>query len=135
MELVEHDHGFRRVTLRRNAKWLPHIHHGKPDFPTILLAEKGIEQIHVGFRAARAAEPYCAARNKIADDDAIGMSFLDRDFVNADDARLWISGHAQLLAHIDLVEIPDGMPMQIHQPRHILDRHHAAQAADLHGEA
>jgi len=34
-----------------------------------------MEQIHVGFRAARAAEPYGAARNKIADDDAIGMSF------------------------------------------------------------
>ena len=27
------------------------------------------------------------------------------------------------------------MPMQMHQPRNILDRHHAAQAADLHGEA
>jgi hypothetical protein len=25
--------------------------------------------------------------------------------------------------------------MQMHQPRNILDRHHAAQAADLHGEA
>jgi hypothetical protein len=28
VELVEHDRSFRRVTLRRNAKWLPHIHHG-----------------------------------------------------------------------------------------------------------
>src|ERR1019366_1895143 len=27
MELVEHDYGFRRVTLRRNAKWLPRRGH------------------------------------------------------------------------------------------------------------
>ena len=94
-----------------------------------------MEQIHVGFRAALAAEPHGAARGKIADDDAIGMSFFDRDFVNADDARLLIAGHAQLLAHMDFVEIPDDRPTQMHQPRNIMDRHHAAQAADLHGEA
>jgi len=62
------------------------------------------------------------------------MSFFDRDFVNAM-MRAFDRRHAQLLAHIDFVEIPDGMPMQMHQPRNILDRHHAAQAADLHGEA
>jgi hypothetical protein len=41
----------------------------------------------------------------------------------------------ELLAHIDLVEFLDGFPIEMHQPRNILDRHRAAQAADLHGEA
>jgi hypothetical protein len=50
VKLVEHDRSFRRVTLCRNAERLPHVHHGKPDFPGVFLAEKGIEQIHVGFR-------------------------------------------------------------------------------------
>ena len=134
VEPVEQDRGLRHVTLRRFAKRLPHVHRRKLDFPAGFLAQERIEQIHVGFRAPFAAEPNGAACNEIADNDAIGMPLLDRDLVNADDARLWMTGH-QLLAHVNLVELLDGLPIEMHQPRNILDRHRAAQTADLRGEA
>ena len=38
VEPVEQDRGFWRVTLRRNAKRLPHVHHRELDFPAVLLA-------------------------------------------------------------------------------------------------
>ncbi len=38
VEPVEQDRGLWRVTLRRNAKRLPHVHHRKLDFPAVLLA-------------------------------------------------------------------------------------------------
>src|ERR1019366_6233142 len=35
--------------------------------------------------------------------------------------------------HVDLVELLDGVPIEMHPSRHIRDRHRATQAADLHG--
>ena len=63
------------------------------------------------------------------------MPLLDRDFIDADHARRGRSGKTQLLAHVNLVEVFDGMPVKAHQQRDITDRHRATQAADLHGKA
>ena len=41
---------------------------------------------------------------------------------------------AQLLAHVDFVEVFYRVPVQMHQPRHVGDRHRATQAADLRRE-
>jgi len=43
-------------------------------------------------------------------------------------------GTRELLAHIDFVQLFDGMPIEMHPPRHVLDCHRPAQSADLHGK-
>ena len=41
----------------------------------------------------------------------------------------------ELLAHIDFIQLFDGMPIEMHPPRHVLDRHRTAQSTDLHGKS
>jgi hypothetical protein len=40
-----------------------------------------------------------------------------------------------LLTHVDYGEVFDRVPIQMHQEACVFDRHRAAQAADLHGDA
>ena len=60
------------------------------------------------------------------------MALSDRHFIDADDVRRRMPGTRELFAHVDLVELLDGVPIEMHPSRHIRDRHRATQAADLH---
>jgi hypothetical protein len=62
------------------------------------------------------------------------VSLFDRYFVDADDVRRRRPGTRELLAHVELVELLDGVPIEMHPPRHIGDRHGTTQAANLHGK-
>ena len=134
VEFVEQDGGLRRVAMRRVAKGFPHVHHGEAYFFGVFIAQKRKKQIHVRFAAPGSAKPDRAPRLQIADDNAIAVAFPDRDLIDANDAWFWRSSQTHLLAHVDFVEVFDGVPIQMHQPRHVLDRHRAAQAADLRRE-
>jgi len=83
---------------------------------------------------ARFASRLVPAQAGIADYDPVHVPFLDRYFVDPDDTRRRRPCKAQLLAHVDFVEVLDGTPIQMHEPRHIRDGHGTAQSADLHRE-
>src|SRR6266446_50068 len=57
MELIEQNRGLRRMYLRRQPERLPHIHDGKPNTRTLLLAKPSVELIHACLRAVLAAKP------------------------------------------------------------------------------
>src|ERR1700687_5386559 len=62
------------------------------------------------------------------------MPLLDRYFIDADDVRRRRPGTRKLLPHIEFIEFLDGVPIEMHPPRHIGDRHGTTQAANLHGK-
>src|SRR5664280_705643 len=60
------------------------------------------------------------------------IRYTCRFFVDTDDVRRRMPGMRELLAHIDFVQLFDGMPIEMHPPRHVLDCHRTAQSTDLH---
>ena len=137
MELVEDDLGLRGVAglERRGAEGLPHVHDGQADSPGFLGAEPGIEGIHAGFGAVGAAEPDGPAAQQVADDDAVRVPGADGEFVDADDLGSRAAGAVELLPHVLLVELLDGVPIEVQVLGHVLDGGDPAVAADAEGEA
>jgi hypothetical protein len=87
------------------------------------------------FAAAFPTKPYRTFSFQIADDDPVHMPLLDRHFIDAYDVRRRMPATRQLRPHVDLIELLDGVPIEMHPTRHIRDRHGAAQPADLHRES
>ncbi len=57
VELVEDDTCLWRMALERGTKGLPHVHRGELDARRLFGAQRGKEEIHVGFGAALTADP------------------------------------------------------------------------------
>ena len=87
VELVEQNRRLRRMCARRVAKRLPHVHHRQANALTLLVSRRGVEPRRVGFRTILSVKPDRAKPDQVAHHDAVGMPFLDRDFVDAN--RLW----------------------------------------------
>ena len=80
-------------------------------------------------------EPNRTLSFQIADHDPVDVVAPIDTSSDADDV-LGVGGPAmrKLFAHVELVEFLDGMPIEVHAPRHIGDRHGTTQAANLHGK-
>ena len=68
-------------------------------------------------------------------DDAVGVAFADRDFIDADHCGPWRAGARQLRSHILLFQFLDRMPMKIELLADVLDRCLAATPANKVGKA
>src|SRR5450759_78610 len=135
VELVKQDCRLRRLRVGRVAEWLPHIHHGQPNPSAFLLAEPLVEYRHARLRAILAAKPDRSFPNQIAHHDAIGVTFADRDLVNADRLGSGSTDAAQLLTHVLLVQFLDGAPVQMQLVRHIRDRRCPTAPSDEESKA
>ena len=137
MELVEDDLGLWCVTglERRGAKGLPHVHDGQADSAGFRGAEPGIEGIHAGLGAVGAAEPDGPAAEQVTDDDAVRVPGADGEFVDADDLGARAAGSVELLPHVLLVELLDGVPLEEQVLGRVLDGGDPAVASDPEGKA
>ena len=68
-----------------------------------------------------AAEPNGTATLQVADHDPILVSLGNGDLVDADHPRSRVASAAELLAHVLLVELLDGMPIEVEFLGHFLD--------------
>ena len=123
------------MRARRVAKRLPHVHHRQTDAMAFLVSQRGIELRHAGFRAILPAEPDRAMPDQVAHDDAVGVSLLDRDFVDANRLRPRRARFGQLRRHVLLLQRLDGLPVQMELLGHILDRRRPAAPSDVMGKA
>jgi hypothetical protein len=134
VELVQQDGRLGRFIVRRVAKRLPHVHHRQTDATGLLLAQPIIELVHAGLRAILAAKPDRSAPDQVADDDAVGVTLSDRDFVDADGLGARRTRFLQLGGHVLLVQFLDGVPVQMQFFGDILDAARATAAPDIPGK-
>src|SRR5690606_35681559 len=71
----------------------------------------------------------------VADHDAVDVPLAYTDLIDADDARSWLTGTAQLLAHVLLLELLDRMPGEVQLLGDVLDGARAAAPANVEGKA
>lgn len=98
-------------------------------------AEPGIEGIHAGFGAVGAAEPdgpAAESRRAGTHDNSIGMPRPDREFVAADDLGAGMACPVELLLHVRLVEIFDGVPVEMKVLGSVLDGGDTTVASRFH---
>ncbi len=135
VKLVEEDSRLRCVRLRGLAKRLPHVHHRQPYLFSGLQALKMQKTCPCPSRCAPRRRTRWRGADQVADHDPVGVPLPDRDFVDTDHLRPRWPRKAQLLAHVQLVQLLDGVPIQMHPSRHVRNRHRAAQPTDLPREA
>src|SRR6516162_6944333 len=137
MELVVEDGGLWSITLLESgvAERLPHVHDRQANFPTFLGAQPGEELVQAGFRTVLAAEPDGPTPLQVADHDAVLMPLGDGDLIDADDPRSGVAGPAELLTHILLVQLLDGVPIEVEFLGDFLDGGFATASAHEEGEA
>ena len=131
MELVEQNRRLRRMRIRRQTKRLPHVHDGKANARTLLLAEPGVELAHARLRAVLAAEPDRSPAHKVADHDPVGVAFADRNLVDADHLRTGRARALELGFHVLHVQRLDRVPVQRQFLRHVLDRRRPTAPAHI----
>src|SRR5712692_3534529 len=120
---------------RRVAKRRPHIHHRQADFAAFAWSQPGEELIHARLGPVGATKPDRPAAQQVADDDAIGLSLANGDFVDANDGGRGRSSTPELLAHVLHLQGFDGLPIEVQFARHVVNRRAAAAAADVEGKA
>jgi hypothetical protein len=98
------------------------IHDGQADFPGFLGPQPHEELVEAGFRTVLAAEPNRPSSDEIAHHDAVLLALAHGDFVDANDFGIGSRGAAKLLAHVQLVEFLDGLPIQCQLFGHRLHR-------------
>ena len=81
--------------------------------PAFLRAEPGKELVQARLGAVLAAEPDRSPPFQIADDDAVAVPLADGDLVDADDPWSGAAGPAELFLHVLLVQLLDGMPVEV----------------------
>ena len=135
VELVEQDCRLRRMRKGRVAEGLPHIHHRQPNLSTFLLAKRIKEHRHARLGAVTAAEPDRATANQAAHHNAVGMTFADRDLVDADRLGAGRARFHQLGAHVLLLQRLDRVPVQLEFQGDVLDRCLPAALAHIEGKA
>src|SRR6516165_9202661 len=136
VELVEDDQGLGGVPLLEGAvpERLPHVHDRQPDFRGLLGAQPGVEQVQAGLRAVRAAEPDRPAQQQVADDDPVAVPLADGNLIDADHRRRGRAGLPELLGHVLLVQLLDGLPIEAQLLGDRLDRAVATALAHVEGE-
>ena len=136
VELVVHDRGLGSVALLEGgvAERLPHVHDRHADFAAFFRAQPGKELVQAGLGTVHAAEPDGTTTLQVADDDAVLVPLGDGDFVDADDPRGRGADPAKLLAHVLLVQLLDGVPIEEEFLGHLLDGRLATATAHEEGE-
>ncbi len=112
VEFVEQDGRLRSAFVGYVTKGLPHIHHCKTNAFGFRIEQPVIELSHAALRTVGAAKPDGTTTDQVADYNAIGMSFANRYFVDANGLGCWRSGAFQLRGHVLLVQLLDGVPVQ-----------------------
>ncbi len=135
VELVKDDARLWRVTHKRGAKGLPHVHRGKLDARRLFRAQCGEEEGHVGLGAALAADPDRPPAVEVADDDAVVVPLPDGNLVHTDRPWRGPAGAGHLLLHVDRVEVLDRAVVEALRLGHRRVGHLAAERAHVHGEA
>src|SRR6266852_740294 len=130
MELIEQNRRLRCIRLRRQTERLPHVHDGKANARTLLLAEPGVELAHACLRAVLAAKPDRPPAHKVADHNPVGVTFADRYLVDADDLRTRRAHALELGFHVLHVQRLHGVPIQRQFLRNVLDCRPATPPAD-----
>lgn len=126
VELIEQDGRLRGVTLGRVTKRLPHVRDGQAHALSLLFPEKSIELIHARFAAILTTEPDRAAPFQVADHDAIGVAFADRDIINLNDLGSRSTYAADLFTHMVHFQPLDRLPVHVQLVGHVLGRAAAA---------
>ena len=122
VELVKQDGRLRRIRAGRIAEGLPHIHHGQANLRALLLAKPRIEHRHARLGAVTATEPDRTTANQIADHDAIGVTFADRDLVDADGFGAGCTRFRKLRTHVLHLQRLDRIPVKLQLQSDVLDR-------------
>src|SRR5258705_7916276 len=135
VELVEQNRGLRCMHLRRQAERLRHVHHSKAKARALPRAKPGVEGAHARLRAVLAAEPDRPPRNEVADHDAVGVTFANRNLVDADRPRCWRARARKLGSHVLHLQRLDRVPVQRQFFRHVFDRRLSAAPADIISKA
>src|SRR4051794_5341803 len=137
VELVVDDPSLRGVALLEGgvAERLPHVHDGQADLSALLRAEPGVELVQARLGAVLATEPDRPATLQVADDDAVAVALADGDLVDADDPRSGAACPAELLPHVLLVQLLDGVPLQVQLLGDGLYGALPAPPADVEGES
>src|SRR5262245_42500425 len=135
-ELVVDDPGLRGVALleRGVAGSLPHVHDGRADLAAFPGAEPGEGRVAARLGAVLAAEPDRPPPLQVADHDAVTVPLADGDLVDADDPRRRAARPAGLLPHVLLVQLLDGMPVEVQLLGDRLDGALPAPPPDVEGE-
>src|SRR4029077_2427939 len=120
---------------RRVAERLPHVHDGQADLAGLLFPDKPVELVQAGLGAIHPTEPDRPMPLEVADHDSVRMPLADRDLVEANDFRSRGAGTLELRAHVLLVELLDGIPVQMQFLGNVLDRRRAAAPAYIVGKA
>lgn len=131
VELVEHDLGLRRVCVRRLAKRLPHVHHRHLNTLATPRSVGREELFQVGLLAACSTEPDRPPTREVADHHSVLVSLADGDLVHADRRSSRHRMPAQLLGHVQLVQVLDRGVVQSLGLGHVLDGHLATQCTHM----
>ena len=83
----------------------------------------------------RCAEPDRPIADEVADHDVVGVALADGDPVDSDDLRARSADAAQLLAHVVLVELLDGAPIEVQLLGHVLDGAHPTASSHIERKA
>ncbi len=133
MELVVNDSDV-RTKADDVGKRLPHVHHRELDFRGFSRAEPLEEHFQVFLFASVAAKPDGTPPIQVADNDPINMAFADGDFINADGAGSRCPGPIHQHLKILLLQIPDRIPVQTKQTRHMGNRLLPTHPAHIQGK-
>jgi hypothetical protein len=101
----------------------------------LLRTEPIVEHLHALLGTIGASKPDRPAALQVADDNAVVVTFADRDLVYADHFGSWRAGARQLRDHVLHVQLFDRVPMEVELFRHILDRSLTATPADKERKA
>src|SRR3990172_6303955 len=135
VELVVQDRRPRCARRSHVVKRLPHVHHRQANPTGLLLAQPVVEQRHTRLFSVLSPEPDRAPSNQVAHHDAIDMAFADRDLVDSNHSGGRRSSSAQLLPHILLLQLLDGLPIQVRFLGNVLDGRDTATPSHEEGEA
>jgi len=121
VELVEQDAGLRGVARGRAPEGFPHVHDRQANPCALGLSQliKELRQALLG--AVFTAKPDRSILLQITHHNPIRASFANRDFIDADHFWFWVSRLSKLSLHVLLVQLLDGVPIQLEFPGHILD--------------
>jgi hypothetical protein len=114
VELVVQDRSLRSVAFfeGRVAERLPHVHDGQADFAAFFRTQPGKELVEAGLGAVLAAEPNGTTSLQVADHDAVLVTLGNGNLVDAKHPRSRFAGTSELLAHVLLVQLLDGVPIE-----------------------
>ena len=133
MELVEDDLGVGRMAQQRIPEGLPHIHDRQAQ-GTISLGSHIVEEpVHVLFSAPQLfAHPDRPLLIQVGDHDSVTLSFLDRDFINADGPQT-LPGQmlGPEISHVTDIHPPNLVPIQPVAFCHLFDGHRSTEPANV----